>query len=217
MILDRTFVARSPHHLLGIGCCARTSDGEIEVWRESLAMSQELGLTWNIANVVRDVAILAVAGGQPDRAARLFAGALRIRGAIGLPTVWTFHQDLYAERIEQIRSQLGEAAFNAAWTKGEWTSIAETIAEANCVLTGDTPVPATQQRLSVTVLNAFELTARERDVLRLLAAGRPNQQIGDALCISPRTAQAHVTHLLAKLGLTNRTEAAAFAHRHGFA
>ncbi len=61
------------------------------------------------------------------------------------------------------------------------------------------------------------LTPRELDVLRLLAAGRSNEQIGEALFISPRTAQTHVTHLLAKLGLANRTEAAAFAHRHGLA
>ena len=38
-------------------------------------------------------------------------------------------------------------------------------------------------------------------MLRLLAAGRSNTQIGEALCISPRTVQLHVTHLLAKLGL----------------
>ena len=61
------------------------------------------------------------------------------------------------------------------------------------------------------------LTAREAEVLLLIAAGRSNQQIGEALFISPRTAQVHVTHLLAKLGLANRTEAAAFAHRHGIA
>ena len=61
------------------------------------------------------------------------------------------------------------------------------------------------------------LTPRELEVLRLLAAGRSNPQIGELLFISPRTAQVHVTRLLAKLGLANRTEAAAFAHRHGLA
>ncbi len=45
------------------------------------------------------------------------------------------------------------------------------------------------------------LTPREAEVLRLIAAGRSNQQIGEALFISPRTAQNHVTHVLAKLGL----------------
>jgi DNA-binding NarL/FixJ family response regulator len=61
------------------------------------------------------------------------------------------------------------------------------------------------------------LTPREREVLRLLAAGRSNREIGEALFVSPRTVQTHVTHLLAKLGLPSRTAAAAFAHEHGLA
>ena len=61
------------------------------------------------------------------------------------------------------------------------------------------------------------LTPREAEVLRLIAAGHSNQQIGEALFISPRTAQHHVTNLLAKLGLPSRTAAAAYAHTHGLA
>jgi DNA-binding NarL/FixJ family response regulator len=59
------------------------------------------------------------------------------------------------------------------------------------------------------------LSFREREVLRLLAAGRSNQQIADALVISHRTVLHHVTNILTKTGCSNRTEAAAYAHRHG--
>jgi ATP/maltotriose-dependent transcriptional regulator MalT len=59
------------------------------------------------------------------------------------------------------------------------------------------------------------LTSRELDVLRLLAAGRTNRQIGAELFISPRTAGVHVSHILAKLGLASRGEAAAAAHGLG--
>lgn len=59
------------------------------------------------------------------------------------------------------------------------------------------------------------LTSRELDVLRLLAAGRTNRQIGAELFISPRTAGVHVSHILAKLGLASRGEAAAAAHNLG--
>jgi len=61
------------------------------------------------------------------------------------------------------------------------------------------------------------LTAREIDVLRHLAAGRTNREIADALFLSPATVNIHVTHILAKTDSANRTEAAAFAHRHGLA
>ena len=59
------------------------------------------------------------------------------------------------------------------------------------------------------------LTDRERDVLRLLSRGQSNRQIGAELFISPKTASVHVSNILAKLAVTNRTEAAAIAHREG--
>nr|WP_229898266.1 helix-turn-helix transcriptional regulator [Streptomyces finlayi] len=61
----------------------------------------------------------------------------------------------------------------------------------------------------------FHLTPRERDVLRLVAAGRSNRQIAEALYISPKTASVHVSNILAKLEVTGRGEAAAVAHRLG--
>jgi ATP/maltotriose-dependent transcriptional regulator MalT len=57
------------------------------------------------------------------------------------------------------------------------------------------------------------LTPRERDVLRLVAAGQSNRRIAEELFISPKTASVHVSNILAKLGVSNRGEAAALAHR----
>lgn len=59
------------------------------------------------------------------------------------------------------------------------------------------------------------LTARERDVLRLLGQGASNDQIAIALQIAPRTAKVHVQNILSKLGATNRTEAVSIAVRQG--
>ncbi|MDP9363263.1 MAG: helix-turn-helix transcriptional regulator, partial [Chloroflexota bacterium] len=64
---------------------------------------------------------------------------------------------------------------------------------------------------------ASGLTPREAEVLRLLATGRSNRAIGDALSISPHTAGTHVANLLAKLGVASRAEAAAVAIRRGLA
>jgi DNA-binding CsgD family transcriptional regulator len=61
----------------------------------------------------------------------------------------------------------------------------------------------------------YGLTRRELAVLRLLAAGRSNAQIGAQLYISPRTAGVHVTNILRKLGVSNRVQAAAQAERAG--
>jgi DNA-binding CsgD family transcriptional regulator/tetratricopeptide (TPR) repeat protein len=57
------------------------------------------------------------------------------------------------------------------------------------------------------------LTSREAEVLRLVADGRTNGEIGHALFISTKTASVHVSNILAKLGVRSRTQAAAVAHR----
>jgi DNA-binding NarL/FixJ family response regulator len=61
----------------------------------------------------------------------------------------------------------------------------------------------------------FGLTARERQVLELLAAGRTNREIGQTLFMAEKTASVHVSRILAKLDVRTRTEAAAVAHRLG--
>ena len=61
------------------------------------------------------------------------------------------------------------------------------------------------------------LTSREVEVLRLLAAGQSNREIAGALFIAPKTASVHVSNILAKLGASSRTEAAAIAHGNGLA
>ena len=59
------------------------------------------------------------------------------------------------------------------------------------------------------------LTEREMDVLHLIAKGRSNREIGDALSISPKTVKTHVSHILNKLQLADRTQVAIYALKNG--
>ncbi|OIP01729.1 MAG: hypothetical protein AUJ96_17220 [Armatimonadetes bacterium CG2_30_66_41] len=61
------------------------------------------------------------------------------------------------------------------------------------------------------------LSGRELEVLQLLSRGDANQKIAETLCVAPSTVAKHVTQILAKLGLSNRTEAALYALRRGMA
>lgn len=61
------------------------------------------------------------------------------------------------------------------------------------------------------------LSEREREVIALVARGLTNREIAEALIISEKTARNHVSNILDKLGLTRRSEAAAYAVRHGIA
>jgi DNA-binding NarL/FixJ family response regulator len=61
------------------------------------------------------------------------------------------------------------------------------------------------------------LTPREREVLRLVADGLPNKQIARRLGIAEKTVKAHLTNVFEAIGVTDRTAAALWAHRNGFA
>jgi len=76
-------------------------------------------------------------------------------------------------------------------------------------------VHALSERPPTTALD--DLTARERDVLVLIAQGRSNKRIALELGISEKTVKTHVGHLLAKLGVADRTQAAVLAVQHGVA
>ena len=62
-----------------------------------------------------------------------------------------------------------------------------------------------------------QLTAREMEVLRLIASGMSNKEIGRELVMTERTVKGHVSNILSKLNLQDRTQAALYAVRHGLA
>jgi DNA-binding CsgD family transcriptional regulator len=115
----------------------------------------------------------------------------------------------------------------AELARGERGAAAETLAEAVATARalGAAPLEeaavalARRARIAVdgaaVAEDAFGLTDREREVLTLVADGRSNGQIAEALFISRKTASVHVSNILAKLGVASRGEAAALAHRRG--
>ena len=99
----------------------------------------------------------------------------------------------------------------AAWAAGRILSREDALAAALTIDLGeaDTAPPS-----GVRPSPPHGLSKREAEVLRLLAAGKSNREIGDFLFISPATAARHVANIYAKLGIDSRVEAAAYAHRH---
>ncbi len=99
----------------------------------------------------------------------------------------------------------------------EWRAATDTAARLGAAPLSDA-LAALGRRARFTTADppgAHGLTDREREVLKLVAAGRSNRDIATALFISPKTASVHVSNILAKLGAATRTEAAAIAHRTG--
>ncbi|WP_449657212.1 ATP-binding protein [Streptomyces hazeniae] len=116
-----------------------------------------------------------------------------------------------AEAARMLRAAHGTARRLGARALLEET--AQLAARARIAVDGDPPRGEEQDPAPGDPADSFGLTARERDVLGLVAAGRSNRQIAERLFISPKTASVHVSRILAKLGVAGRGEAAAMAHR----
>ncbi|EUA07630.1 bacterial regulatory s, luxR family protein [Mycobacterium kansasii 732] len=104
-----------------------------------------------------------------------------------------------------LRDALDNSVFDAVWAEGAALSIEEAIAHAQRGR-GERRRPASGWE---------SLTPAERDVVRLVADGLANKDIATRLFVSPRTVQAHLTHVYTKLGLTSRVQLAQEAARHG--
>ena len=96
------------------------------------------------------------------------------------------------------------------WLTEEITALVERARVPVEAGNGDRPAPRAAREPSD---DPFGLTARERQVLGLLAEGATNRQIGAALYMAEKTASVHVSRILGKLGVQTRTQAAAVAHR----
>ena len=86
----------------------------------------------------------------------------------------------------------------------------EYVAKLLAAFVGDSPFPA-----QASVSLPEPLSQREREVLKLIAAGLTNREIAETLVISPETVKKHTGAIYSKLGVSNRTEAAAKARELG--
>ncbi|HET7035745.1 MAG TPA: response regulator transcription factor [Thermomicrobiaceae bacterium] len=172
--------------------------------------------TWRLqsvfARLLPDVAALAMAGGNPEQAARLFGATAALAVETGLSTGWP-ERELHERTSAAARQALGEAAFAAAYEYGTRLPQEQVLAEVKAVLAAAAALPAAGS--SPDPASGTGLTRREREVLRLVAAGRSNREIADTLFVTVPTVKRHLTNILAKLGLPSRSAATAYAHTHG--
>jgi predicted ATPase/DNA-binding CsgD family transcriptional regulator len=179
-------------------------------YRDGLASYWEVGDKWGIGVCLESLAWLAVHD-EPEQATRLLAAAEVVRDEAGNPL--GEHHGAHEQAIAIARATLGDERFAAAWSAGGAMPLEQVIAEASAVVTA--PPTMTDNTRSHRSDEQGRLSARELEVLRLLAQGHSDQEIADALFVSRRTASTHVANILNKLGLDSRVAAATHAVRHG--
>ena len=176
----------------------------------SLSLHREVQSLDNPDFWLAGVATLAARRGQVDQAARLFGAWEELRRAMSfssaLPELAVFERAVAA-----VREALGERRFTEAWDEGRALSLEAAIAEGTDLLSPAAAPTDAAERPGAAA--GHGLTARELEVLRLVAAGRTDRQIAEVLFLSPRTVHHHVAGALAKLGVPSRAAATAYAYQ----
>jgi DNA-binding NarL/FixJ family response regulator len=206
---------------------------------EAISVSRDLGQKGGLATALEGLAIAATQMGEPARAMLLLGAAALLRETAGQTVLYGWPARV-AQALRAARAALTPAEAAGLWEQGRALSLDQAAAYAltevvphlrldqstagrlpdpagvptDCPAP-DPPVrdrPAGDGRKASL---AATLTAREVEVLRLVAAGKTNRQIAADLVLSENTVARHVANIFNKLGLSSRTAATAFALREG--
>jgi DNA-binding CsgD family transcriptional regulator len=179
------------------------------LFTESLDLARRTGRKAHMAYALIGLALVGRGGADLGWSARLHGAADQALADLG-HILEPLEARLAGLDRQRLRAAMGAGAFEAEYTAGRTLDL--TLAMEAAVADEARPAAPVPP---LDPLARFGLTTREREVLSLLAAGRSNPEIGQALFISTKTVSVHVSNILAKLGVSGRMEAAAVAHRLG--
>jgi non-specific serine/threonine protein kinase len=198
---------------LGVGHLDKDPQRAGALLAESLAVSRGLEIDDKlrvIGQTLHALAVVAQAQGDLVRAARLYGCAEATLEPFGIP----YYQYAIADEtvlgrsIVAVLRGLGPQAFAAAWAEGRRAPVDTTIDHA--LGRAPFPGPPSPSGRPNAESGVGPLTRREWEVARLVTQGLSNREVGKALAISERTVDAHVQHILNKLGFNSRTQVAAW-------
>jgi predicted ATPase/DNA-binding CsgD family transcriptional regulator len=179
---------------------ADTPDAAEDLYHQALGVRFDHGLRTFMVDSLDALAGLAARAESYPEAVRLVAASDAARAAIGYPRRPIDRPD-HEATVARLRAVLGDHEFGDVWTEGAALSLDEAVAYARRAR-GARDRPST---------GWSSLTPTELDVVRLVAEGLTNPEIGSRLFVSRATVKTHLSHVYAKLGVSNRTELAALA------
>jgi len=175
-------------------------------------------LRWALASSLEGLGEIALAEGQATWSVRLFAAADAVRTVHGYAYLIGIEQPFYDQTLAAARAQVGEKAFAALWTEGQQlTPLQALTAEARAPIATSGPQAVPTSTLPLLAASPSGLTAREVEVLRLVAMGLSRNQIAEQLVLSPNTVNVHIQSIYGKLGINSRSAATRYAIEHHLA
>jgi DNA-binding NarL/FixJ family response regulator len=189
------------------------------LYEESLAITIEVSNKLHIASGLEGLAtVVVLEGSLPGEqsvqwAAQLWGAAEAVRETIAVPVPPSDLAD-YRHSVATAKTQLPEQVFADCWAEGRTMTPEQAIANRGRRTVSQVPSP-----LPTTIPTPSSypagLSAREIEVLRLVARGLTNAEIASELVLSKKTVDAHLTHIFHKTTSENRAAATAFAIHHG--
>ena len=183
--------------------------------QEALRLEFEVNYKWGIPYCLMVLARAMAQCSHPQYAARLLGATGALLDKVGAPMFPADRSD-YESTADAMRSVLGQETFAELYAQGHAMPLEQIIA---LVLQELPRTPSHPSQVTPTAQPAptypAGLTPREVEVLRLVAAGLTNQEVGEHLSLSRRTVQAHLYSIYSKLGVSTRTAAARYAIEHG--
>ena len=233
---DAQFMADALLHMGTVALRLENAHQSAALYQQSLALYRGQGYKDGIVESLSGLAEVASLLGQPGRAARL-CGAVEALREASHTRLSPLRRAAYDRIVGGIRAQLDGSAFAEAWGQGRAMKLSQAIAfavEAKGTSPSATARPQESEKaalpdplslLPVPPLSPRRalqqqfggLTAREREVARLVAQGKSNRVIADELVVGVSTVEAHITHIFTKLGFSSRAQIAAWAVDKGLA
>jgi DNA-binding CsgD family transcriptional regulator/tetratricopeptide (TPR) repeat protein len=201
---NKTFITNALYALGYIRSLQKNFAQAKMLYRDGLFLAQEIGGIINAGWHLFGLATVAIAEGQLLQAARLL-GAAEARFDINLNMNATERSE-YERIMDHVRSVLGRKAFAVAQDEGRTMTIEQALGVSEQI-----PVPQTPARPSSVPIYPDGLTAREVEILRLLAERKTTAQIAEQLLISPRTISRHITSIYQKIQVSSHSAAVRYA------
>jgi DNA-binding CsgD family transcriptional regulator len=185
-------------------------------WRCGLRLARELEIPQYTLICLAGLAGVLGHCGRATRAAQLLSLSAAVWQAGAWDTMWPEFAAAYEPALAATQAALEAAAFAQAWAAGQALSLEQATAEALAVAHEVLAAPAHPTAAAPTSPAPFPdgLTAREVEVLRLLATGHSSREMAATLVISEATVTRHITNLYAKIGARSRADATAYAYQH---
>jgi ATP/maltotriose-dependent transcriptional regulator MalT len=181
---------------------------------ESLLRVQELNTNLfmqGIPSALEGLAAVVAVQGELVWAARLWGSAEGLRETRGSPLP-PVYRAAYERAVAAARSQLGEKTFVAAWSQGRSMTPEQALAApGSATIPSLSTVQSAAPLVKPPITYPDGLTAREVEVLCLVAQGLPDSQVAEKLVISPRTVNTHLTSIYSKIHVSSRAGATRYA------